>query len=219
METYCQNPLCENMAVKEVPVSVRTPADQVRSLCATCEEAYTWGVQHGKMIAQQGTLWILAVADRGIIAHVRVYNSNTEAEKGMVEYLREHENCNCLDDVNLAYLWLAEHDERMRVEIVPQEVRFTKPKDVGGDSKTADLAHVNDFLHQCAFAVLTKNPQTRDPNASFEAWAYKGLLDFQSAEPVVFGLGCNCHGALDALDLKLAELKPGGNGSRTECLE
>ncbi len=52
METYCQNPLCENTAVKEVPVSVRTPADQVRSLCATCEEAYTWGVQHGSMVYQ-----------------------------------------------------------------------------------------------------------------------------------------------------------------------
>jgi len=48
METYCQNPLCENQSVKEVPVSVDNPSDQVRSLCATCEEAYTWGVQHGK---------------------------------------------------------------------------------------------------------------------------------------------------------------------------
>jgi len=154
METYCQNPLCQNTAVKEVPVSVRTPADQVRSLCATCEEAYTWGVQHGKMIAQQGTLWILAVADKGIVAHVSVYNSKAEAEKGMVEYLREYENCNCLDDVNLAYLWLAEHDERLSVEIVPQEVKFTKLKDVGGGSKTADLAHVNDFLHQCALSLI-----------------------------------------------------------------
>jgi len=52
METYCQNPLCENTAIKEVPVSVRTPADQVRSLCATCEETYTWGVQHGCMVYQ-----------------------------------------------------------------------------------------------------------------------------------------------------------------------
>jgi len=50
METYCQNSLCENTAVKEVPVSVRTSADQVRALCATCEEAYTWGVQHGSMV-------------------------------------------------------------------------------------------------------------------------------------------------------------------------
>ncbi len=52
METYCQNPLCENTAVKEVPVSVRTPADQIRALCTTCEEAYTWGVQHGCMVCQ-----------------------------------------------------------------------------------------------------------------------------------------------------------------------
>jgi hypothetical protein len=50
MEAYCQNPLCENKAVKEVPVSVEKPADQARALCATCEEAYTWGVQHGRMV-------------------------------------------------------------------------------------------------------------------------------------------------------------------------
>jgi hypothetical protein len=49
MEKYCQNPSCENEAVKEVPVSVERPSDQVRSLCAACEEPYTWGVQHGSM--------------------------------------------------------------------------------------------------------------------------------------------------------------------------
>ena len=52
MEEYCQNPLCENKAVKEVPVSVERPSDQMRSLCAACEESYTWGVQHGTMICQ-----------------------------------------------------------------------------------------------------------------------------------------------------------------------
>lgn len=49
METYCQNPLCENQAVKQVPVSVREASDQKRSLCAACEEVYTWGVQQGQM--------------------------------------------------------------------------------------------------------------------------------------------------------------------------
>ena len=49
MEEHCQNPLCENKAAKEVPVSVEKPSDQTRSLCATCEEVYTWGVQHGTM--------------------------------------------------------------------------------------------------------------------------------------------------------------------------
>jgi hypothetical protein len=52
MEEYCQNPLCENKAVKEVSVSVKTASDQVRSLCAACEEAYLWGVQQGSMICE-----------------------------------------------------------------------------------------------------------------------------------------------------------------------
>jgi len=52
MEEYCQNPLCENKAIKEVPVSVQTASDQMRSLCTVCEEAYSWGVQHGKMICE-----------------------------------------------------------------------------------------------------------------------------------------------------------------------
>ena len=50
MKTYCENPLCKNRSVKEIPVSVRTPADQVRALCSACEEAYSWGVQHGQMV-------------------------------------------------------------------------------------------------------------------------------------------------------------------------
>ncbi len=50
MKEYCQNPLCENKAVKKVPVSVKTGFDQTRALCATCEEVYTWGVQHGVMM-------------------------------------------------------------------------------------------------------------------------------------------------------------------------
>ena len=48
MNEYCDNPLCQNRSTKEVPVSVEHPSDQVRALCAGCEEVYTWGVQHGK---------------------------------------------------------------------------------------------------------------------------------------------------------------------------
>jgi hypothetical protein len=49
MEKFCQNPLCENEAVKQVHVSVRKASDQKRALCAACEEVFTWGVQHGQM--------------------------------------------------------------------------------------------------------------------------------------------------------------------------
>ena len=51
MKEYCENSLCENPAFKEAAVSVHSPSDQKRSLCATCEEVYTWGVQHGSMTA------------------------------------------------------------------------------------------------------------------------------------------------------------------------
>ena len=49
MKDFCENPLCENAAFKEVSVSVRKSGDQKRTLCAACEEAYSWGVQHGRM--------------------------------------------------------------------------------------------------------------------------------------------------------------------------
>ncbi len=52
MEEFCQNPLCENKAAKEVPVSMEAPGDQARALCTACEEVYTWGVQHGGRIDQ-----------------------------------------------------------------------------------------------------------------------------------------------------------------------
>jgi hypothetical protein len=51
MEKFCQNPLCENEAVKEVAVSVNTASDQIRAVCAACEEVYSWGVQHGRTTA------------------------------------------------------------------------------------------------------------------------------------------------------------------------
>jgi len=53
MNKYCQNTFCESEAVEEVPVSVESPSDQRRSLCATCHEAYTWGVQHGRISASR----------------------------------------------------------------------------------------------------------------------------------------------------------------------
>ena len=52
MKEYCENQYCEAPAIKEVPVSVHHASDQKRSLCGTCHEVYTWGVQHGRMASQ-----------------------------------------------------------------------------------------------------------------------------------------------------------------------
>ena len=51
MNPFCDNALCENPGFKEVPVSVRKAGDEKRTLCAPCEEAYSWGVQHGTFLA------------------------------------------------------------------------------------------------------------------------------------------------------------------------
>ena len=115
MKKFCQNPFCESPSVKEVHVSVKKPSDQVRALCAPCEEAYVWGVQHGRKTAESKGLWILAVADRGIIAHVRAYSTKTDAEKGLVKYLRKYHSYDGQDNVQSAYQWLRDHDEYLSV--------------------------------------------------------------------------------------------------------
>jgi hypothetical protein len=53
MKRFCENPHCEAPGFKVVRVSVEKPSDRTRTLCATCEEAFTWGVQHGRMVARE----------------------------------------------------------------------------------------------------------------------------------------------------------------------
>jgi hypothetical protein len=56
MKDFCENQYCENPGAKVIPVSVSKPSDQRRTLCTTCEEAYSWGVQHGTFSAQPKSL-------------------------------------------------------------------------------------------------------------------------------------------------------------------
>lgn len=52
MNYFCENPCCENPGQGEVAVSVGGPADEKRTLCVACEEVYTWGLQHGRILAE-----------------------------------------------------------------------------------------------------------------------------------------------------------------------
>lgn len=229
MEKYCQNPLCENEAVKMVLVSLDKQANRKRALCAACQEVYTWGVQHGRrsskglwiepppkergpeplyrvvyvidvnapdahqaaenacrIMSDPGSIrpvlrvldhrggetvvdlaatqhsgrrgpkdipvstdrasnrrgalhatrketygrgvsrgrttpgrriWVLAVADRGIVVHGGAFSSRPKAVRGLVEYLRTNEGYTGLADMPSVGTWLAEHDERLGVEI------------------------------------------------------------------------------------------------------
>jgi hypothetical protein len=121
MKQFCENPNCDNPAFKKVRVSVTLPSDQVRSLCATCEEAYSWGVQHGVMTSWR-PVWVLAVADRGVIAHLAVFRKRKDAEEGLVDYLRAYQGYAGPTDRKAVRRWLREHDERLSVEIGEQVI-------------------------------------------------------------------------------------------------
>ena len=62
MKPFCQNPNCDSPGFKEVSVSVSKPSDQKRTLCAACEEVFTWGVQHGRITSQTKEVWLVAVS-------------------------------------------------------------------------------------------------------------------------------------------------------------
>ena len=121
MKEHCENPRCENPGAREVPVSVREPADQARTLCAPCEEAYTWGVQQGTMSAM------------GRLA----------------------------------------------------------------------FSQVDRLISERGFIVLAMNRTDPSPDGAFEAWSYRGPLDFGLATPLCFGVGASPLAALRALDAQL----------------
>lgn len=121
MKQFCENPNCESPAVKEVPVSVNLPSDQKRSLCAACEEAYSWGVQHGVMTSWR-PVWALAVADRGVIGHLGVFRRKKHAEEGLVDYLRAYQGYSGPAGRKAVRRWIREHDERLSVEISEQVI-------------------------------------------------------------------------------------------------
>ena len=207
MKTYCENPLCDTEAVTVVEVSVKKPSDEKRSLCACCEEVYFWGVQHGKMLSCRQKQWILAIADRGIITYAEAHPSKKMAEQALIDYLREEENYDGPDDIGEAGNWLAEHDERLGAEIFAAEPGQDNDDNVDNPDPPYETERLERFLDEGGFIVLSKNQHDPHPGLEFEAWAYQGALDFQSAGPVTFGLGISTSDALAALNQQLAQTK------------
>lgn len=117
-----------------------------------------------------------------------------------MKYLRNYEQYKDSDDFEKALQWVAEHDERLSVEIVCQSVSGEQ-----SDPLESSMLQVNGFLKEHGFVVLAQNQTDPSPDAPFEAWAYRGPLDFQIARPVTFGLGADIHETLEALNLKLSE--------------
>jgi hypothetical protein len=127
MKPFCDNPNCENPGFKEVPVSVSKPSDQKRTLCATCEEAYSWGVQHGIISCCVKEVWLVAVADRGVVAHVHAFKDAKSAIKALATYLAEFNEYTGPADIRAIRRWLRRHDENLSVEITCQPWKERSP--------------------------------------------------------------------------------------------
>ena len=206
MEKYCQNTLCHAEPVKEVEVSVKKPSDERRSLCARCKEVFDWGVQHGKMLWRKRKQWILAIADKGIIAYAEAYSSQKKAEQGLIDYLRKEERYDGPDEISEAASWLAEHDERLGAEIFAAE-----SPDNNDDADVPFAAErLERVLAEGGFIVLAENQQDPQPGQPLEAWAYQGTLDFNKATPITFGLGSNVMDVLAVLNEQLKQARPPG---------
>ena len=208
MEKYCQNPLCQSEAGKQVKVSVKKASDERRSLCACCETVFSWGVQHGKLLSHKQKQWILAIADKGIVAYAEAYSSQEKAEQGLIDYLRKEERYDGPDDISEAASWLAEHDERLGAEIFAAE----SPDNHDDADIRCEAERLEQFLAEGGFIVLAENQQDPHPGQPLEAWAYQGPLDFNQAKPVTFGLGNGVAHVLAALN---EQLKQAGQPGQT----
>ena len=106
--------------------------------------------------------------------------------------------------------------DRTRQVLEAEAAEGDRARDVpGGSEGGAKMSNKDDghrhlarFLRQSTFAVLTWNGGAPSEHGPFEAWAYRGLLDFESASPVAFGTGKSPSDALSALD-GLVNRRPG----------
>ena len=128
MKKFCDNPNCESPGFRVVPVSVNKPSDQKRTLCATCQEAYTWGVQHGRITSQMKEVWLVAVADRGVVVHVHAYADAKTAIKALAAYLAEFNEYTGPADIRAIRRWLRQHNENLSVEITCQAWQERSPQ-------------------------------------------------------------------------------------------
>ena len=128
MKEFCDNSNCQNPGFKEVLVSVRKPSDQRRTLCATCEESYSWGMQHGAMSSEVKEVWLVAVADRGVVVHVQAYADAKSALTSLASYLAEYNGYKGPANIRAIRRWLRRHDENLSVEITCQAWQERSPQ-------------------------------------------------------------------------------------------
>ena len=69
----------------------------------------------------------MAVADRGIVAHVRAYADAKAAIAGLASHLSEYNDYEGPADIRAVRRWLRRHDENLSAEITCQAWKERSP--------------------------------------------------------------------------------------------
>lgn len=122
MTRQCANPLCPNEVVKHPCLSRRRPPHGRPVLCATCRRAYDWGAKLAGMATLPKTLWVAAITHRGDVVYADAVAGKVKAVKALAEYLKAEEGYAGPPEFPGICAWLAEHDERLGIELFAASV-------------------------------------------------------------------------------------------------
>jgi len=214
MKEFCENQYCDAPGAKEVDVSVHKPGDQKRTFRDPCAEAYVIGCQHGRMQSQAAEIWLVAIADRGLVFFVKAYANETLALKGVATYLRQQHGYQGPLIREAVNDWLDQHDEPLSIEVECQ-------RGIRGDPQPAHmrtLTRSDRYLQKHRFILLVKNGHDPSPFGPYEAWAYEGPLDFSEAVANCFGVGDSIRDCIDALNVQLDHWRKGQSEEITKRL-
>jgi hypothetical protein len=73
------------------------------------------------MSGKMKEVWLVAVADRGVVAHVHAHADAKTAIKALAAYLAEFNEYAGPADIRAIRRWLRRHDEHLSVEITCQK--------------------------------------------------------------------------------------------------
>jgi hypothetical protein len=161
MEQYCQNPLCPNEVPEQPCLPVEGSPHGRPVLCATCRRAYDWGATLAAMATVPKELWVAAVTHRGDVVHAVVVAGKVKAVKALAEYLKTEEGYVGPAELPGICAWLAEHDERLGIELFAASVDA-----VAEDSCPCDAA---DNPKAQRGLVIDPPPQEQGPGPFYRA--------------------------------------------------
>ena len=112
-------------------------------------------------------LYILTIADRGLVSHAQAFCTRKAAEEGLIKYLKENESYREREEVDAVWRWLEEHDERLSVEITEQA------ENVRAEDRAAALRRIYDVL----YLDLNKDGEFYNQEKGWDANTMEAIAD------------------------------------------